>query len=97
MKKVLVGSPVRQESQILEQFLLGIEEIIKGDFECYYFFIDDNKEKESSVSLERYHLINIEQSQIKNKDIGIKFGIFLVFTSFNDANKQNKMSIGNNI
>ena len=54
MKKILIGSPVRQKPQILEQFLLGIEEIIKGDFEYYYYYIDDNEEKESSVLLEKF-------------------------------------------
>ena len=54
MKKILIGSPVRQKAPILEQFLSGIEEIIKGDFEYYYYFIDDNVEKESSVLLEKF-------------------------------------------
>lgn len=54
MKKILIGSPVRQKAPILEQFLSGIEEIIKGDFEYYYYFIDDNEEKESSVLLEKF-------------------------------------------
>lgn len=54
MKRILVGSPVRQKHQILEQFLLGLEEVDKTGFELSYYFVDDNVDEESSVLLEQF-------------------------------------------
>lgn len=54
MKRILVGSPVRQKHQILEQFLLGLEELDKNGFTLSYYFVDDNVETESSALLEAF-------------------------------------------
>ena len=54
MKKILVGSPVRQKSNILKEFLLGLEEVEKGDNIVSYYFVDDNLEKESSFLLSAF-------------------------------------------
>lgn len=54
MKRVLVGSPVRQKHQILEQFLLGLEEVDKTGFALSYYFVDDNVDEESSAMLESF-------------------------------------------
>lgn len=48
MSKILVGSPIRQKSNILKEFLLGLEEAEKGQNQVAYFFVDDNTETESS-------------------------------------------------
>lgn len=48
MNKILVGSPIRQKSNILKEFLLGLEEAEKGQNQVSYFFVDDNTETESS-------------------------------------------------
>lgn len=48
MNKILVGSPIRQKSNILKEFLLGLEEAEKGQNQVAYFFVDDNTEIESS-------------------------------------------------
>lgn len=54
MKRILVGSPVRQKHQILEQFLLGLEEVDKTGFTLSYYFVDDNVDEESSALLEAF-------------------------------------------
>lgn len=53
-KRILVGSPVRQKPRILEQFLLGLEEVDKTGFSLSYYFVDDNVEEESSRLLDQF-------------------------------------------
>lgn len=50
-KKVLLGSPVRQKPQILEQFLRGIEDLDLQGFSLSCFFVDDNVDESSSALL----------------------------------------------
>lgn len=54
MSKILVGSPVRQKSNILKEFLLGLEEAEKEKNQVTYFFVDDNTEIASSVLLKDF-------------------------------------------
>ena len=54
MKKVLIGSPIRQKKEILKEFLLSLSELYKDNIEVYYYFIDDNNDKESSKLLDRF-------------------------------------------
>lgn len=42
-KKILIGSPVRQKHNILEQFLQGLEEADKTGLSISYYFVDDNR------------------------------------------------------
>lgn len=49
--KILIGSPVRQKSKILSEFLSSLERLNKKDYQVDYCFIDDNKEIESSNML----------------------------------------------
>lgn len=51
MSKILIGSPVKQRSSILKEFLLGLEDAEKGTNQVDYYFIDDNTEKASSELL----------------------------------------------
>ena len=54
MSKILIGSPIRQKSCILKEFLLGLEELDKGNNEVSYFFVDDNSELSSSALLKSF-------------------------------------------
>ena len=54
MKKILIGSPIRQKIAILRQFLQGLDEADWGDNKISYYFVDDNKEPESSMLLEEF-------------------------------------------
>ncbi len=54
MNRILVGSPVKQESIVLKEFLIGLDEAKKGDNQLTYFFIDDNTEEESTRLLEEF-------------------------------------------
>ena len=51
---VLIGSPVYQKPQILKEFLCSLKELNKEQIQVDYYFIDDNKEKESSFLLEQF-------------------------------------------
>lgn len=51
MKKVLIGSPIRQKNTILREFLRGLEEMDKGNNQIIYYFVDDNVDSESSKLL----------------------------------------------
>lgn len=72
--KVLVGSPIKQKTNVLEKFLTSLKELEKDDLEIKYIFIDDNDKKESSDSLLRfrrseenvdiYKLNNVESNYI---------------------------------
>lgn len=72
--KVLIGSPIKQKTNILEEFLTSLKELEKDDLEIKYIFIDDNDEKESSDSLlsfrrseenvDIYKLNNVESNYI---------------------------------
>ena len=53
-RKLLIGSPIKQKSNILREFLLGLEEADKGDNQIVYFFIDDNNDEESSELLHEF-------------------------------------------
>lgn len=51
MKKLLVGSPVRQKHQILSEFLQGLDEADKNGFSVSYYFVDDNVDEKSTELL----------------------------------------------
>lgn len=54
MKKLLVGSPVRQKHHILNEFLKGLDEADKTGFEVDYYFVDDNVDEESVALLQTF-------------------------------------------
>lgn len=54
MKKVLVGSPIRQKSNILNEFLISLEEVDKTGIQVDYYFVDDNTDAESSKLLKQF-------------------------------------------
>ncbi|WP_240414452.1 tetratricopeptide repeat protein [Paenibacillus periandrae] len=51
MKRVLMGSPIRQTPAILEQFLLSLTELTQSSTMVDYIFVDDNVETLSSQML----------------------------------------------
>ncbi len=65
MYKILIGSPVRQKSNILKEFLSGLDEAEKGQNQVTYYFVDDNIEEESSNLLKKF---------AENNDVIIKKG-----------------------
>lgn len=70
--KILVGSPVRQKSRILKEFLLGLEEADFGKNEVTFFFVDDNTESASSellhVFAENHNVILKKGSDLFTED-----------------------------
>lgn len=54
MKRLLIGSPIKQKSNILKEFLMSLDELLLEQFEVYYYFIDDNTDEKSSMLLEDF-------------------------------------------
>ncbi len=65
MSKILVGSPVKQGSKVLKEFLIGLEEVEKGDNQFTFYFVDDNTEEASS---------NLLKFFAKRNDVVLKKG-----------------------
>ncbi|HUX79987.1 MAG TPA: hypothetical protein VMW10_09635 [Alphaproteobacteria bacterium] len=64
--KVLLGSPIRQKTAILREFLLGVQKLSGGSLlNVDYFFIDDNIEEESSQLLVRFAEKNTNTTLIR--------------------------------
>ena len=72
MKRILIGSPIKQKTNILKVFLENLVKMNYNDLEVSYFFIDDNTEKESSKLLERFSHDNENVILKKYKDYGFK-------------------------
>jgi len=53
-KRILIGSPIRQEPEILKEFLLSIGELETQDITVDYYFIDDNDNANSSSILKDF-------------------------------------------
>ena len=47
-KRVLIGSPIRQNPHILKEFLDSLSGLGQGELELNYIFVDDNESEESS-------------------------------------------------
>ncbi len=65
MKKVLIGSPIRQKPAILKEFLNSLIDLDKDDISVSYYFIDDNSDAESSKLLSNFQKKN-ENVKIDN-------------------------------
>lgn len=66
MKKILIGSPIRQKHSILSEFLKGLEDADKTDFIVTYYFIDDNIDKKSTellIEFEKEHDVLIKKGE----------------------------------
>lgn len=53
-KRVLVGSPIRQKPEILQEFLASLRELRTDSLDVAYFFIDDNDNAASSAQLAEF-------------------------------------------
>ncbi|MGL5381190.1 glycosyltransferase family 2 protein [Clostridium sp.] len=51
MKKVLIGSPIHQKQDVLREFLISLEELVKPNIQVDYCFVDDNSDTGSSKML----------------------------------------------
>jgi len=60
--RVLIGSPVRQDSETLYEFLESLKEVQKENIKVDYFFIDDNNNKVSSNLL--YNFLKISEERV---------------------------------
>ncbi|SHE11376.1 CDP-glycerol:poly(glycerophosphate) glycerophosphotransferase [Chlamydia abortus] len=54
LKKVLIGSPVHQKPEILQNYLESLEELNKEGVAVDYFFVDDNNDHLSSGKLQTF-------------------------------------------
>lgn len=54
MKKILIGTPVRQDPLILSYYLKSLEELNKDNLLVDYCFVDDNDDNASSVLLNSF-------------------------------------------
>ena len=54
MKKVLIGTLVRQKTTILKEYLESIAQLIQDTISIDYIFVEDNLEKNSTEMLIRF-------------------------------------------
>lgn len=54
MKKIIIGSPIKQKNKILNEFLLSLKGLDLDDLDVYYYFIDDNTDMKSSELLKKF-------------------------------------------
>lgn len=54
LKKILIGSPIHQKSEILNEFLISLKELKTDIFDISYYFIDDNIDEESKNLLKEF-------------------------------------------
>jgi len=66
--KILIGSPIKQKSHILKEFLKSLSEIDKEELEVSYLFVDDNDEVKSSQMLNTFSLENKNVIIYKNEE-----------------------------
>ncbi|MDV4151961.1 glycosyltransferase [Clostridium sp. AL.422] len=67
MMKVLIASPINQRPEILVEFLKSLKELNKDNIEYNYFFIDDNKIKESTKILNEFNNYESNVSILRNE------------------------------
>lgn len=54
MKKILIGSPIHQKPNILKEFLISLDNLDLGNYDIYYYFVDDNEIQESSKLINEF-------------------------------------------
>lgn len=67
--KILIGSPVRQKTDILREFLQSLTELNKDNCDVDYFFIDDCNIDASSQLLSSFHAANSNTIIVKSDSI----------------------------
>ncbi len=58
MKKILIGTPIKQKETILKEFLKSLLKIKLNGYEIHYYFVDDNTDDKSSKLLENFQKQN---------------------------------------
>lgn len=81
--RILIGSPIRQKPNILQEFLNGLSEIEHNGIELEFFFVDDNTDYESTLLLEKY---------ANNYKVLLKKGTDLFLQYSNDQYKCNDVT-----
>lgn len=74
MNKLLFGSPIRQDTEILKEFLIGLDELDLEGIDVSYFFIDDNSDEKSSVLLTEFAKTHSSAIIKKPSDYSMDFG-----------------------
>lgn len=69
MKRILIGSTVCQQPEILTEYLLSLENLKKDDLTCDYFFIDDNKDSLSKKILQSFKEKNVYINEANASEI----------------------------
>ena len=65
-KKVLIASPIRQNPEILRCFLKSLKRLNREGLSFYYYFINDNQDKKSTLLLKDFQK---EMQEVIIKDI----------------------------
>lgn len=68
MLRVLIGSPIKQKPEILNEFLISLKDLNKEEIDYQYIFIDDNIIEESSNILNKFKEEEKNVSILKNKE-----------------------------
>lgn len=71
MKKILIASPVKQKDNILNEFLISLNEVDKTDLDVYYYFVDDNTDQKSSDLLKKFSKKNKNVILKSSKDFNV--------------------------
>ena len=75
MKKVLIAGPIKQKANILKEFFKSLEELDNSGLSVYYYFVDDNNDKDTKELINKF---------VKdNKNVLIKTNL-----DFNENKKQ---------
>lgn len=68
MIRVLIGSPIKQNPEILNEFLISLKDLNKEGIDYQYIFIDDNIIEESSKVLHKFKKEEKNVSILKNEE-----------------------------
>ena len=69
--RILIGSPIHQKPNILQEFLTSLKELDNSDLDIGYVFIDDNVNPTSSQLLENFSLEFPDSLIIESSMLGI--------------------------
>lgn len=73
MLKILIGSPIRRDPEILKEFITSIKEIKKEGIEYHYLFVDDNINEESSNLIKNFKKEEENAIILKSNEIELSY------------------------
>jgi SAM-dependent methyltransferase len=53
-KRIIIGSAVREQPEILKEFLKSLKKLTQANYTADYFFIDDNESEQSKILLQNF-------------------------------------------